>query len=231
MLHFETVSPTLLTIIRAVSGHPFFADFRLVGGTSLSLQLGHRMSIDADFFSNDPFEKEAAQQILAQLLPGFQVLRNSLHGFAAMYQGVKLDMYTWQVPFLLPAIEEHGMRLAALPDIAALKLEAISNRKEEKDIRDIHALLKRFSMGEMLQFFKERYPNFSTRVAADHLLAAPFVDRDLSIHVFSKEPWEEIVEFIIKSVTTHYEDLAKKRVAEAEENLRQRLQNIKKDKS
>lgn len=50
MLHLETVSPALLKIIKAVSDEPMFQDFRLVGGTALSLQLGHRTSVDAEFF-------------------------------------------------------------------------------------------------------------------------------------------------------------------------------------
>jgi predicted nucleotidyltransferase len=54
------------------------------------------------------------------------------------------------MPFLLPPIETEDIRLAALPDIAALRLEAITNRKEEKDFRDVHTLLQQFSLEELL---------------------------------------------------------------------------------
>ena len=228
MLYFQTVTPTLLKIIRAVSGEPSLRDFRLVGGTALSLYLGHRKSVDADFFSNKDFDKDEANIVLSRLLPGFMVLRKSAHGFAAMYEQVKMDMYTWQMPFLLPAVETDGIRMAALPDIAALKLEAVSNRKEEKDFRDIHALLQRFSLAELLGFFRERYPNHSPRIVTDHLLAAPFVERDPTIGLFSSDPWEIIGADIVGAVTAFYEESTRNRARLEEERLRQRLDNLKK---
>ncbi len=230
MLHLEAVTPTLLKIIRAVSAELLFQKFRLVGGTALSLQLGHRMSIDADFFSNEDFDKDAATNLLSSTLPGFMVLRKSAHGFAAMYEGVKLDLYTWATPFLLPAVESDGVRMADLPDIAALKLEAITNRKEEKDFRDVHALLMRYKLAELIRFFKERYPNHSPRILTDHLLAVPYVERDPTIRVFAADSWEKIGSDIVQAVTSFYEEGARERARQEEARLQQRLDEIKKRK-
>jgi hypothetical protein len=155
MLHLETVSPTLLRIIQAVSEEPFFENFRLVGGTALSLHLGH---------------------------------------------------------------------------IAALKLEAVINRKEEKDFRDIHALLKFFSMADLLKFFHERYSNFSTRLVTDHLLAAPFVERDQSIELLSDTLWENICVEITQSVANYYEEGAKNREQLEQNRLKQRIEALKNKK-
>lgn len=231
MLHLETVTPTLLKIIRAVSAEPLFEKFRLVGGTALSLQLGHRMSIDADFFSNEDFDKDAATNVLSSILPGFMVLRKSLHGFAAMYEGVKLDLYTWATPFLLSPVESDGIRMADLPDIAALKLEAITNRKEEKDFRDIHALLLRYNFADLIRFFRERYPNHSPRILTDHLLAVPFVEQDPTIRVFTVDSWEKIGSDIVQAVTSFYEEGARERAMREEAHLQQRLDEIKKRKN
>ncbi len=66
MLHFQTVAPTLLKIIQTISAEPFFQSFRLVGGTALSLQLGHRMSVDADFFSTE-LKAERLRQRLEEI--------------------------------------------------------------------------------------------------------------------------------------------------------------------
>jgi hypothetical protein len=230
MLHLQTVTPTLLKIIRTVSGEPYFQAFRLVGGTALSLQLGHRMSVDADFFSNESFDKEEAATILFHLLPGFLLLKKSAHGFAGTYEGVKLDVYTWGAPFLLPPVETKDIRMADLRDIAALKLEAITNRKEEKDFRDVHALLQRFSMAELIAFFKDRYPHHNPKMLTDHLLAAPFVERDLSIRLFSEVSWEKLTSDIVQAVGDFYEEKRKQRAAMEEERLRQRLEAIPKRK-
>ncbi len=230
MLHFQTVTPTLLTIIRTVSEESFFQPFRLVGGTCLSLQLGHRMSVDADFFANEPFDKEEATAILARLLPGFLLLKKSAHGFAGAFEGVKLDLYTWGAPFLLPPIEVEGIRMADLRDVAALKLEAITNRKEEKDFRDVHVLLQRFSLAELIDFFREHYPHHNPKMLTDHLLAAPFVERDLSIPLFTEVSWEKLGADIVQAVGDFYEEKRRQREELEAERLRQRFEEIQKRK-
>lgn len=231
MLYLDTVSPALLKIIQIVSKELLFADFRLVGGTALSLQLGHRLSVDADFFSNSDFDKDRARLKLAELLPGFAVLKESSHGFAGVYQNVKLDLYTWPVPFLSPLIETAGIRMAHLEDIAALKLEAIVNRKEEKDFRDIHALLSVFSLAQLLDFFKLRIPSRDLRLVVDHLAAAPAANRLESISLLKVIDYKIISETILAAIRDHLAFLKNEHLRIAEENLRQRLQNIKKDKS
>lgn len=52
MLHYETVTPYLRSTLMRLMTDATFDRFRLVGGTSLSLRIGHRMSIDIDLFSN-----------------------------------------------------------------------------------------------------------------------------------------------------------------------------------
>ena len=230
MLHLQTVTPTLLKIIRAVCAAPFFQNFRLVGGTALSLHLGHRQSVDADFFSNENFETEEAFRVLSEILPSFTILKQSAHGFAAMYEGVKLDIYTWGAPFKLPPIEKEGIRMADLPDVASLKFEAIINRKEEKDFRDIYALLQRFSLEQLLGFFHQRYPHHSMRVPTDHLLAAPYVERDTSIVLFQKLEWEELSSAIVEAVRYYYEEKKRKKEELEFERLQKRMEQVKKKK-
>ncbi len=228
MLYLQTVAPHLLKIIRAVSAAPFFEQFRLVGGTALSLHLGHRQSVDADFFSSQDFDLDGAIQELSSILPGFLVLKMSTHGFAGIHQGVKIDLYTWGVSFLLPPIQEEGIRLADLPDVASLKLEAIINRKEEKDFRDVHALLQKFTLGELLGFFKDRYPHYSPRMVTDHLLAVRHVERDKSIKLVKEISWEEVESELVGSVRQFYEEKARLLKAKEENELKHRLEEIKK---
>ena len=51
-LHYETVSPLLKETLQKLVNSPIFKDFTLIGGTCLSLQLGHRRSIDIDLFTD-----------------------------------------------------------------------------------------------------------------------------------------------------------------------------------
>ena len=52
MLSYETIEPRTLDLLKALMQEPAFADMRLVGGTALALQYGHRQSIDLDFFGD-----------------------------------------------------------------------------------------------------------------------------------------------------------------------------------
>jgi hypothetical protein len=51
-LHWNTVSPLLKEILLNLMQEQIFSSFRLVGGTALSLQIGHRMSVDIDMFTD-----------------------------------------------------------------------------------------------------------------------------------------------------------------------------------
>ncbi|MFN0035864.1 MAG: nucleotidyl transferase AbiEii/AbiGii toxin family protein [Saprospiraceae bacterium] len=230
MLYLETVSPALLKIIQAVSSEPMFREFRLVGGTALSLYLGHRLSVDADFFSENPFDKREAEAKLLHRLPGFVIMKESPHGFAGVYEGVKLDLYTWNVPFLLPPIESDGMRLAAIPDIVALKLDAIINRKEEKDFRDVHALLSVYPLSELLEFYHERIPHRDLRLVIDHLAAAPAADRQQPVVLLKNVDYATVAEDILQAIRNHLADLKSTQTRLAEARLQQRLEEIKKKK-
>jgi Nucleotidyl transferase AbiEii toxin, Type IV TA system len=227
MLHIETVTPTLLNLIKVICAEPFFQQFRLVGGTALSLDLGHRMSVDADFFTNEPFDQAEATQILGKTLSNFIMLKSSAHGFAAASQGVKIDMYTWGVPFLLPVVEIDGIRKADIRDIAALKLEAIIQRKEEKDFRDVHALLQHFSLAELIAFFKDRYPHQNPKMLTDHLLAATFVERDLTIRLLNDLSWEQVGNDIENKVKAYYQTLKNLKEQAEKEDIRKRIEAIK----
>ena len=57
MLHTETVSLGTLELLKSLKQDELMAQFVLVGGTSLSLQLGHRISVDLDLFSATPFDE------------------------------------------------------------------------------------------------------------------------------------------------------------------------------
>ena len=63
MLSYETVEPRTLELLKSLMQEPAFNDMRLVGGTALALQYGHRQSIDLDFFGDLTCEQEITQEI------------------------------------------------------------------------------------------------------------------------------------------------------------------------
>lgn len=89
MLHTETVEAGTLALIKRLSGDPVLKNFVLVGGRALSLQLGHRKSIDIDLFSPVAFDAKVLGDHLNTQYKGerIQVLTNGVFSLTAKYPG------------------------------------------------------------------------------------------------------------------------------------------------
>ena len=114
------------------------ASFCLAGGTALALYLGHRKSVDLDFFSPMPFDVSVLRGVL-EVKYGFCtdfVAKNTLRGHIG---GIKVDCITHAYERLAEPYVEDGIRLYALEDIVAMKLSAITdNGSRLKDFIDIY---------------------------------------------------------------------------------------------
>ena len=120
----DIILPENLKLFQELQEDELLKNFFLVGGTALALQLGHRLSIDLDFFCGEDFETEAIQNHLSKNY-GFYadfITKNTLKGFI---RDVKVDLITHAYPLIHPLLKHENLRLASLEDIAAMKLNAI----------------------------------------------------------------------------------------------------------
>lgn len=168
-LYYDTVSTPLLSILRKLMSSEVFKDFRLVGGTALALQRGHRMSVDIDLFTDLDYADMPVTDMRNYIEKEFPVHRgtesmdmpaNGYHIFLSEGQEppIKVDFF-YTEPFIFPAIEEDGLRIADQKEIAAMKLGVIGNQiYRQKDYWDIHDLLEDYSLSEMIQWALQRDP-------------------------------------------------------------------------
>lgn len=144
-----------------------FSEFRLVGGTSLSLQLGHRISVDIDLFTDAEYESIDFNKIENYLNSNFQFVEYFSDvpvAFGKSYQigknrneSVKLDVF-YTDNFIKDFISVDEIRLATIEEIVAMKLDVIQRGGRKKDFWDIHELIEKFTFREMLSLHKQRYP-------------------------------------------------------------------------
>jgi len=171
-IHKETVTDLLWSLLNRLMRIEEFSSFRLVGGTSLSLILGHRMSIDIDLFTDSEYGTidfkeiyKVINQEIKYVSPEEWVnetMGNSCLVGESNLDTVKLDLF-YTDEFIFPIMEYNKIRLSSLEEIAAMKLDVIGRSGRKKDFWDIHALLDHFTLKEMLEFYKKRYPfNFSS---------------------------------------------------------------------
>ena len=122
------------------------AEFVLYGGTAIALHLGHRESIDFDFFGNRPFEASAlpgsipfmADAKITQMAPGTVGATVNRGG------DVKVSFFAVpEIPRLRPPViaADNGLQVASLIDLAGTKAKTVLDRAEAKDYLDIDALL------------------------------------------------------------------------------------------
>ena len=165
MFQTSTVKKRTLTLLKELQAEPMLSSTRLVGGASLSLQIGHRESDDLDLFSVEPLEGMMLQSMLIEkygFIPSV-VSQNTLIGFV---QGVKIDVIYHPFLWIEDALEENGIRIAALKDIAAMEMHAIINSgKRPKDFVDIAFLSMHFSYNKMKQLLLKKYPAYDPIMA------------------------------------------------------------------
>jgi len=156
MLLFNAVPEPVKRLLLRLERHPSLHGFALGGGTSLALRFGHRLSVDLDFFTTEPFSPQDLFDGL--FLEAARIINIAPNTLTMDADGVKLDLLRHAYPVLEPPDLIGKVSLISLPDVAAMKLNAIANRGSKKDFYDFVALLDHFSIHDMIGFFTRKYP-------------------------------------------------------------------------
>ena len=200
MLSYETVEPRTLELLKSLMQEPAFNDMRLVGGTALALQYGHRQSIDLDFFGDLTCELENTQEILSKY-GKVTVLKETKNIRIYVVDNTKVDFVHYSCyPWLEDVIFEDGIRLASPVDIAAMKINAIEGRGTRKDFVDVYFLLKHYSLQEILSFYKAKYPNYSDFRAMMSLTYFDDAEMQPMPKMFNNTSWSDMQKAIIEKV-------------------------------
>ena len=200
MLSFQTVEPHTLELLRSLMALPSLSETRLVGGTSLALQYGHRNSVDLDFFGILDDDLLAFRDNL-ESISHVNVIKETKSIRIYDIDGVKIDFVDYsRYPWLADAVEEDGLRLASPTDIAAMKVNAIEGRGTRKDFVDIYFLLQHYSLNEILGFYQEKYPEHSMFRALMSLSYFDDAEKQMMPKMFASVSWDEMKAYIIKEV-------------------------------
>lgn len=191
MLQTQTVEAGTLDLIKTLLNDAEFSAFNLVGGTALSLQIGHRKSIDIDLFTNRGFDAKHLAAHLSRHYPVEEI--NTLKNGVLCFIGkVKVDLIAHQYPNIYPVTTEDGIRMLSLTDIAAMKLNAILNNGSRlKDFIDLFFLLERMPLEKMTDCFVQKYPDVNIRMAH----AALLYHKDINI--------QEKIDFFNRHISFH----------------------------
>ena len=189
----------VLNLLQQLMHDQQFNKFYLVGGTSLALRLGHRMSIDIDLFVHEDFDAiEIGEKLYDQYYATAQ--ENEKNTIRTLINNVKVDFIAHKYPLLQPLDNIDDIRMASLEDIAAMKINSISNRGSKKDFWDYAALLTCFTTEEMLSFFQAKYSGANAWHAERSLSFFDDAENEPDPKDLSNRTWQEIKRIITQSL-------------------------------
>ncbi|HKZ82121.1 MAG TPA: nucleotidyl transferase AbiEii/AbiGii toxin family protein [Anaerolineae bacterium] len=159
--HWEAVPATIRQLWPMLARHRFIRQFYLAGGTALALQLGHRISVDLDFF---PIDREVDDPIRSEIVAALSnaaevaVLEDVFGNLLMMVDDVRTGFFGYGYPLVSPPWQLDGIQLASLADIGLMKLDAVSDRANRKDFYDLYLVAQSIPLDELVQLSKVKYP-------------------------------------------------------------------------
>ncbi len=197
MLHFEAIEKQTLGLLKKLQRLKGFKELRLVGGTSLGLQLGHRLSIDLDFFGKIEMNKDV---LIGELktIGDVNILSYSNAIKIFTINNIKVDIVNYNYPWIDKCLLEDDIRLATIKDIALMKLSAITNRGAKKDFIDLYYLLDFFSLDELLPLYEQKYNDGSIFLVLKSLLYFKDADKEKPPEMLDNLTWGDVKNKIIE---------------------------------
>ncbi|MBK6833929.1 MAG: nucleotidyl transferase AbiEii/AbiGii toxin family protein [Bacteroidetes bacterium] len=167
-LFYNTVSPLLHDVLKTLMNANELVQFRLVGGTALSLYRGHRLSIDIDLFTDAKYgsiDYNAIDKYLRNTFNYVDTSNENIIGFGKSYfvgndaeNIIKLDIFYSNEAFLFPESIIDELRIAEVSEIVAMKTDVVSRGGRKKDFWDLHELMNDYTINEMFKLHKQRHP-------------------------------------------------------------------------
>ncbi len=205
MLQKQTVEPSTFSLLSQLMNLEVLSTYNLVGGTGLSLKLGHRISIDIDLFSKEKIENEVIINCLSETFQNkFVLISSNKVGIFCKINNIKVDLIHYNFDLINPIEEFENVRIVSSEDIAAMKIQAILGRGVKKDFYDLFELLNQFSLNEIIQFHKSKYPLQTLNITIPQAITY-FEEADESEDPISlrNETWDEVKKGLRKVVNDY----------------------------
>ena len=201
MNFWTTVSPILKEVLEDLMIDDLFSPYRVVGGTALSLQYGHRMSVDIDLFTDvdyDSLNYDLYYDYFNYKYPYVKYgnLKNVAFGtyFIVGYSeenSVKVDIY-YTDDFIFDEIKNENIRMASDKEIIAMKLNVLLNGGRKKDFWDLHYFLNKYTIDEMISFYEKRYPYNGISTLKNQFINFENAEYDVEPICLLNKSWEII---------------------------------------
>ena len=200
--HWEALTSETQQLFRKAAGLEFINRFYLAGGTGLALHLGHRFSIDLDFFSPHADAVGADQRaILREIFddPTLSITFDKDATFAATWRNVGLSFFRLHLyPLVQPTLLVAGLPVASLEEIGAMKMAAIIDRGTRKDLVDLYFVLQNVPIERLFQVAALKYARVRAFGTSATRALAYFEDAEAlpMPRMIDRTPWPVMKRFL-----------------------------------
>jgi predicted nucleotidyltransferase component of viral defense system len=197
----KALSRKTLKALKTLGSAQIMPGAYLAGGTALALHLGHRISVDLDFFTSKIFNEAILARKLERLAD-FKKEQMAWRTVLGKFMGVKFSCFYYQYRLLEQPKLFEGIAVASKKDIAAMKLLAISDRGTRRDFVDLYFLCKEFSLRQVFNFYDQKFRDLEDK--RYHLLRglSYFADAEDQLELRMLEPvdWTKVKRFFTDQV-------------------------------
>lgn len=182
MFHWDALTPDTRLAFQKAADLPGIERFYLAGGTGLALHLGHRFSVDLDFFSSDPDAVGSNERSLMRIAfddPTLSIGFDKDMTFVATWRGVGVSFFSLSLyPLVQDPLIVDGVPLATLEEIGAMKLAAIMSRGTRKDYVDLYCILQQTPLDRLFAVAAVKYSLVRTFAVSAVRAMAYFADAE-----------------------------------------------------
>ena len=201
-LFTETLSKETKAALDLLSGPSLLSDAYLAGGTACALQIGHRISVDLDFFTPKEFEVKMLIRSL-QKIGDFRLIRESWGTVLGNFNGVQFSLFVYDYP-VIQSFQKYGnINVASLQDLGAMKIDAISSRGLKRDFIDLYFICHEgLSLSELFESYDKKFGNLSSNIVHLQKSLVYFEDADVSPDPNMLKPmeWERVKNYFQQEV-------------------------------
>jgi predicted nucleotidyltransferase component of viral defense system len=200
--HWNAITPKMRWLLIHLGQQSFTRRFYLAGGTALSLQIGHRRSVDFDFFSEiDELDEKSRSEIVHSLssLP-IQVIENVGGNLLLLVDGIRTGFFSYGYPLVQETLPVENIHLASLVDIGLMKCDALISRGSRKDFYDLFYLAQTINLEHLLQIGQKKYALFRDfpLMVLESMQLFDNADRDVQPELFDNIPWAQVKQFFVQ---------------------------------
>ena len=194
--HWETVTTEMRELLKWVGQQDFISPFYLAGGTALTLQMGHRKSVDLDFFSQtDEVHERTRQRIIRAIAErDGQVIENVDGNLVLLVDDVRVGFFSYGYKLIEPFAQLENVNVASMLDIGLMKLDAVIGRGSRKDFFDLYIIAKKYPLEELLQAGARKYPTSRdfALMAVESFILFENAERDVQPELMIDVTWDEV---------------------------------------